>query len=281
MNKSTPDTSSTNDKNLVTQAKDAVTHVASDIANQAREQLDTQFESKKDKAVDTIGDIASALRGTGEKLKGVGPLGDVAGRAADGMDRVSKFFDGKQIGDVVRDVEQFARREPAIFVGAAFAIGLLGGRFLKSSTHQADAPNLAAGQSLGSDYDDDRFTSRSSYAGSTGNYGETYGSPGRDSGIGVRRGTATAKPPAPSKYTAASHAASSTGGLGATTAKMPGVPSAPTATYGSSAPATSPSGSSSSASSAASAPSKPNDSLKNGASGNGGSASSGGGSRSV
>jgi len=30
-------------------------------------------------------------------------------------------------------VESFARREPAIFLGGAFALGLLGARFLKSS----------------------------------------------------------------------------------------------------------------------------------------------------
>ena len=134
MNKSSmQNPSSIEDGKIVDQAKQAITHVASDVASQAKEQVNAQFDTRKDKAVETIGNVATAIRETGDKLKGVGPLGDVAGRAADGMEKVADFFDGKQIGDVVRDVERFARREPALFLGAAFALGLIGGRFLKSS----------------------------------------------------------------------------------------------------------------------------------------------------
>ena len=84
---------------------------------------------------------------------GAGPgFGDVAGRAADGIEKVAEFFEDKQIGDVVRDVERFARKEPALFVGAAFALGLIGGRFLKSSAPRRDAGTYAGGSS---DYGDD------------------------------------------------------------------------------------------------------------------------------
>jgi hypothetical protein len=34
---------------------------------------------------------------------------------------------------MVRNVEDFARRQPALFIGGAFMLGLLGARFLKSS----------------------------------------------------------------------------------------------------------------------------------------------------
>jgi hypothetical protein len=121
---------------IVDQAKQAVTHVAGDVAERALDQVNTQFDSRKEKAVETIGTVASAIRETGAKLKGVGPLADVAGQAADGVEKFADFFEGKQVGDVLRDVERFARREPAIFIGAAFAVGLVGGRFLKSSAHR-------------------------------------------------------------------------------------------------------------------------------------------------
>jgi len=68
--------------------------------------------------------LVPAIRETGAKLKGVGPLADVAGQAADGVDKVAQFFEGKQVGDVFRDVERFARREPAIFIGAAIGLSL-------------------------------------------------------------------------------------------------------------------------------------------------------------
>ncbi len=138
MNKSSMNNPSSNDQDgkIVDQAKQAVTNVASSIAHQAQDQVNAGFDTRKDKAVETIGNVASAIRETSDKLKGVGPLGDVAGRAADGIEQVADFFEGKQIGDIVRDVERFARREPALFVGAAFALGLIGGRFLKSSAHR-------------------------------------------------------------------------------------------------------------------------------------------------
>lgn len=119
---------------IVDQAKSAVTHVAGDVKDRALDKVNQQFESQSEKAVETMTNVASAIRETGAKLKGVGPLADVAGQAADGVDKVAQFFEGKQVGDVFRDVERFARREPAIFIGAAFAVGLIGGRFLKSST---------------------------------------------------------------------------------------------------------------------------------------------------
>ncbi|MDB5218037.1 MAG: hypothetical protein JWO86_5964 [Myxococcaceae bacterium] len=161
MNKSSMNNPSSSDADgkIVDQAKQAVTHVASNVASQAKEQVNAQFDTRKDKAVETIGNVASAIRETSDKLKGVGPLGDAAGRAADGIERVAEFFEGKQIGDVVKDVERFARREPALFIGAAFALGLIGGRFLKSSAHRSSGSDMGgedarAGGSYGrSSYD--------------------------------------------------------------------------------------------------------------------------------
>lgn len=149
MNKSTMSfpVSKDQDAKIVGQAKQAVTHIASNVASQARDQVSTQFEAQKDKAVDTMTTVATAMRETSDKLKGVGPLGEAAGRAADGIEKVADFFEGKQIGDVVRDVESFAKREPALFIGAAFALGVLGGRFLKSSAHRTSdvGPARASG----------------------------------------------------------------------------------------------------------------------------------------
>lgn len=172
MNKSTMSLPASKDQDakIVDQAKQAVTHVASNVANQAREQVSTQFEARKDKAVETMATVATAMRETSDKLKGVGPLGDAAGRAADGIEKVADFFEGKQIGDVVRDVESFAKREPALFIGAAFALGLLGGRFLKSSAHRTTGAGQAAGSGLhdaayAGSYADDDYRPKSGFGG--------------------------------------------------------------------------------------------------------------------
>lgn len=113
---------------LAEQAK----HAAARAAGQAKEQVSSELESRKGKAVETIETVAESIRGTGEKLKG-GPLADVAERAADRIEQMAEQFKGKTAGDMVRVVERFARREPALFLAAALAVGLIGGRFLKSS----------------------------------------------------------------------------------------------------------------------------------------------------
>jgi hypothetical protein len=115
------------------------------VAGQAREQATHQLDVRKERAVDAIGVVADAIRGTSDKLRDAGPVGMVAERAADGIEQVASFFEGKQVKDLVRDVERFARREPAIFLGAAFAIGLIGGRFLKSSPPRNEARASAVG----------------------------------------------------------------------------------------------------------------------------------------
>lgn len=129
---------------LVEQARTAAGHVA----GQARDQVEQQLDARKDQAVEAIGTVADAIRGTSDKLKGVGPLGDVAGRAADRIEGLGKFFEGKDLGEIVDEANRFARREPALFLGAAFALGLIGGRFLKSSprgsSYRPDGDDLEA-----------------------------------------------------------------------------------------------------------------------------------------
>ena len=52
------------------------------------------------------------------------------------VDRVEQFADRlkqKDVDELVRDAQQFARRNPALFVGAAFGVGMVAARFLKSS----------------------------------------------------------------------------------------------------------------------------------------------------
>jgi hypothetical protein len=41
----------------------------------------------------------------------------------------------------MNDAQRLARRQPALFVGGAFAVGLLGARFLKSSAQRDDDEN--------------------------------------------------------------------------------------------------------------------------------------------
>jgi hypothetical protein len=123
---------------MLQETKDTVTHVAERARETVEEKVRTGLQSRKQKAVETAEDVAEAIRRSGRRLDEEGPLPMLADRAADGIERIAHYVQDRDLGDFVDELEGFARREPAIFIGSAFAIGLLGARFLRSSSRRAE-----------------------------------------------------------------------------------------------------------------------------------------------
>jgi hypothetical protein len=123
--------------------------VASDLADKATRTAERQFSGGKERAVQVIGQVAEALRHSGQTLASstdMPMVKDYLGRAASKIDGLSGYLQRKSLTDVVGDVEQFARREPALFTGGALLLGLLGGRFLRSSQPNGSASSGNGGQ---------------------------------------------------------------------------------------------------------------------------------------
>jgi len=118
-------------RNLTSEAK----RVASDMADQATKSAERQLAGGKERAAEAMGHLAGALRHTGEQLgnQDMPMVIDYLGRAATQVDGMSNYLRRVTLPQVVNDLERFARREPVLFMGGAFVVGLLGGRFLKSS----------------------------------------------------------------------------------------------------------------------------------------------------
>jgi hypothetical protein len=95
-----------------------------------------QLDDQKARASDTLGSLAGAVRGMTEPLRdgGQSAVADYVNKAADGMERWASTLRHKDIEDAARAVQQFARRQPALFLGAAFTAGMLAARFLKSTS---------------------------------------------------------------------------------------------------------------------------------------------------
>lgn len=60
------------------------------------------------------------LHGEDEKL-----AGELIGRAADGLTGAADYLRDHRTGDLLRDVQDFGRRNPAAFLGLSAAAGLL------------------------------------------------------------------------------------------------------------------------------------------------------------
>jgi hypothetical protein len=117
-------------------AADVVKQRASAIWDDAKEAARTRLSEQKDEAADGLGDVAGALRDAARRQRGDsagGPMAQLTGSAAEGLERLSSTLRGKDVGSMVRDVESFARNQPVAFFGLAVAAGFLAARFLKAS----------------------------------------------------------------------------------------------------------------------------------------------------
>lgn len=125
---------------------DQAKHAAQTLMGQTREEIGNQLLSRKDEVVDRAHTVAGVIREAGEKLgdDDGGLMTDYASQAADQVERLSSYVRSRNIGELIQDAHDFARKEPAMFVGGSFALGLFAARFLKSSAHDT-APPTAKG----------------------------------------------------------------------------------------------------------------------------------------
>ena len=110
------------------------------LASDARRQVRDVVRRRQVSLAERLGGVAAALRDAGRRLdqEVADGLGDVVGRAAQRVERASGYVRRSEPRDMARDVEDFARRRPAAFLGGSFVAGLLLARFLKSSGGRAE-----------------------------------------------------------------------------------------------------------------------------------------------
>ena len=108
------------------------------VLNRVRDSATAQLTTQKDKATEGIGSVAQAVRQSTQQLRDQqhDTLAGYVESAANQIEQFSQRLRDKDVGDLVEDAQRLARRPPAMFIGSAFALGLLGVRFLKSSARR-------------------------------------------------------------------------------------------------------------------------------------------------
>ncbi len=139
-------------KDILAQAGHSTGQVAGQAAGQVQEQATSRLDKGKANVVEGFESVAGQIRVMGENLRktdqgGVAryaaQYGDVA---ANRLEKFSDYLSDHDVSEIVGEVESFARRNSTYFVGGAFLLGLLGARFLKSSSpHQQLMVNLPRG----------------------------------------------------------------------------------------------------------------------------------------
>ena len=116
-------------------------HATTKLRDRARAQLSEQ----KERAAGQLEGVVRALGETAGSLRQQDRYGiaDYTEDAAYQLQRVAGQLQQKDVDQLLRDAGTAVRRRPGLFLGGAFAVGVLGARFLKSSP-PASASNFDA-----------------------------------------------------------------------------------------------------------------------------------------
>jgi hypothetical protein len=105
------------------------------LMNTVKQRAAAQLDTQKTRATDGLSVMANAVRQTTQSLRNDHheSLAQYVDRAADQLERFSNVIRDKDMDQMLRDARNLARRQPALFIGGSFAVGLLAARFVKSS----------------------------------------------------------------------------------------------------------------------------------------------------
>ena len=111
---------------------------ASDIASDAKGKVESVMNEQKRAGADYIGEIDDAVhRAAGEINNEVPQAARYVHQAADRLQGVASAVRNRNMGDLVGEVEQFARQQPGLFFGGTLLLGFAATRFLKSASRGA------------------------------------------------------------------------------------------------------------------------------------------------
>lgn len=116
------------------QTKEKAQELAGQVQQKAAEQVQSRLQEQKHRAAESLSSVAQTLRSSSQQLHGQQDgVSRYFEQAADRVEDLANYLENRDLGELVDQAERFARRNPAAFLGGAFALGLLGARFLKSS----------------------------------------------------------------------------------------------------------------------------------------------------
>ena len=106
---------------------------ARNLLNETRDQVREQARTGQQKAAEKLSSVADELRGMAEKSDQPGLASDLAVQAADKVRDVASWLQGRDPGELLVEVRNWARRRPAAFLAGAAIAGVLVGRLTRAA----------------------------------------------------------------------------------------------------------------------------------------------------
>jgi ElaB/YqjD/DUF883 family membrane-anchored ribosome-binding protein len=129
---------------------------AVELKEQGKSKLGDTLDQRTNQAGEQARKLAQALRQSGEQLRRQGDGQQAAGvseGAADRIDRLGDYLEKTSGDELLRDVEDFARRRPWMIAGIGLLAGLAASRFLKASSERRYGGMQESGNSSRYGYD--------------------------------------------------------------------------------------------------------------------------------
>jgi hypothetical protein len=118
------------------------------IADEARIRAGETVEQQKGAVSSLIGDIAEAVNSAAGELgsRDHSAAAQYANAIGSGLRGISQTLDKKSVGEMVSDVTEFARRNPAAYIGGSLLIGIALARFAVASPPSRPEPRSNPGR---------------------------------------------------------------------------------------------------------------------------------------
>lgn len=108
---------------------------ARSTAESAKHRAESMAEEERSRLAGRIEGVARALKRTGTEMHDEDDqLSNMADKLGSQVEKLSGWLREHDTRDMLGRVEDFARKQPAIFLGGAFLVGVAAARFLKSSS---------------------------------------------------------------------------------------------------------------------------------------------------
>jgi hypothetical protein len=119
---------------------DAMRERVGPIAEQVKEQASTVTQQQMTSAAEGLDNAAGTVNAVGERLRenNLGELAQYTDLAAEQIEKAAAWLRTTTPEEIAHDIEDFAKKQPAVFVAGALALGLVGVRFLRSVSQNAD-----------------------------------------------------------------------------------------------------------------------------------------------
>src|SRR3954447_6462703 len=128
----------------VQEVKDEAVKQARDLVGEARQHVSSQAGEQHRNVVTNLRSLSSELGSMVDRSEQSGTATELVSQARGRVDDVANWLDGREPGDLLGEVRDFARRRPGSFLLGALAAGVVAGRMTRGAV-AAHSENSGSG----------------------------------------------------------------------------------------------------------------------------------------